>query len=128
MIQVFFLIEVFLLMSAGILLADKYGMRLLILINLRDWFYTKKTFRRFFLICGAVLSILTVVFPISPGPMIIGDLLPVITVLMDIIYFLNHSGTDCIPTEFTDKKRTRLGVFTLTVFLIHFILPSVVLV
>ena len=56
MIQFYLLSVLFLCLSAGLLLVDKYGTTLLFLINFKNFYRTKKTFRIVFLSAGFLTS------------------------------------------------------------------------
>jgi len=127
MFQFFFLTEVFLFLSAGLLLANKYGMRLLFLINIRDFFCSKKTFRIVYGIVGLFCASVLFFFPTEPRPSAIGDLIPLLMILFDLVYVETKYLKSIYETDLSDSANSSIGVLNLVVALVHFIIPSIVL-
>ncbi|MGX8681647.1 MAG: hypothetical protein ACSW74_03195, partial [Spirochaetales bacterium] len=66
--------------------------------------------------------------PISPGPVILGDVLPASNIILVILYFLKNLGKNETVVEYNNGKRNALGFVTLGVALIHFLFPSIVII
>ncbi|MGX8681526.1 MAG: hypothetical protein ACSW74_02590, partial [Spirochaetales bacterium] len=92
MVQFYLLSVVFLILSAGLLLVDKYGTTFLFLINLKTLYTSRKVVKFVFLISGLLIAAAITVFPISPGPVILGDVLPASNIILVILYFLKNLG------------------------------------
>ena len=111
-----------------IFLADRYGFNVIILLNVRSFYLAGKKRQRYFPLLGLVLAAGLLLFPISPGPMVIGDLLPAAAVLFCVFNFvLSLSGAEH-HVSFAGKKDRFLGHFVLFVAIIHFLFPSIVII
>ena len=128
MVQFYLLSVVFLILSAGLLLVDKYGTTFLFLINLKTLYTSRKVVKFVFLISGLLIAAAITVFPISPGPVILGDVLPASNIILVILYFLKNLGKNESVVEYNNGKRNALGFVTLGVALIHFLFPGVVII
>ena len=128
MIQFYLLSVLFLCLSAGLLLVDKYGTTLLFLINFKNFYRTKKVFRTVFLTAGFLSTAGLVVFPVSPGPVVLGDLLPAVNCIIVLIWLLKSLRTGESVVDYNNGKRNALGFVTLGVALIHFLFPGVVII
>lgn len=83
---------------------------------------------------GLLTFLILLFFPQSPGPVILGDLIPSLVVLYNTIYFFmmikrkEKSG----QSEYLDTKRGErkiiLGYISLSAAVLHFLLPSLVLI
>lgn len=127
MVQIYLLSILYLFFSSCLLLVDKYGSVVLFLINLKTFFYSKKAIRIGSLVLGLLIVAGLLAFPIAPGPVVIGDILPAISIIIVILYFIRQEGRDAGVAEFNDNKRNALGFFTLGVALVHFLFPTIVL-
>ena len=128
MIQFYLLSVVFLVLSAGLLLVDRYGTSFLFLINLKTFYNSKKTVKITFISLGLLIALAVIFFPVSPGPIILGDILPAANIVLVLIYLLrNFSKAESIA-DFNNGKRNALGFITLGVALIHFLFPWIVVV
>lgn len=128
MIQFYLLSVVFLVLSAGLLLVDRYGTSFLFLINLKTFYNSKKAVKITFISLGLLIALAVIFFPVSPGPIILGDILPAANIVLVLIYLLrNYSKAESIA-DFNNGKRNALGFITLGVALIHFLFPWIVVV
>jgi len=78
---------------------------------------------------GVVIAFALVLFPMDPGPVVLGDFIPALVTLLVVFYFLKiyNTKTD-ISVRFNDSKRNALGYVTLSVAVLHFLFPSIVLI
>ncbi|MBP5163644.1 MAG: hypothetical protein ILP16_11815 [Spirochaetales bacterium] len=128
MIQFYLLSVVYLVLCAGLLLVDRYGTSFLFLINLKTFYNSKKAVKITYLSLGLLIALAIVFFPVSPGPIILGDILPAANIVLVLIYLLrNFSKTESIA-DFNNGKRNALGFITLGVALIHFLFPWIVII
>lgn len=128
MIQFYLLSVVFLVLSAGLLLVDRYGTSFLFLINLKTFYNSKKAVKITFISLGLLIALAVIFFPVSPGPIILGDILPAANIVLVLIYLLrNFSKAESIA-DFNNGKRNALGFITLGVALIHFLFPWIVVI
>lgn len=128
MAQIYLLSVLFLFVSAGLLLVDKYGNILLVLINLKNAFQAHKWLRIGFLIAGCILALGLTFFPMEPGPAMLGDLLPAANIVILVLYFLRQLGKDGTEVQYNDSRKIALGFITLGIAVIHFLFPGIVLV
>lgn len=127
MIQFYLLSVLYLVLASGLLLVDKYGSTVFFLINLKTFYNSKKLIQIICLSVGAVILLGVVFFPVNPGPMVLGDLLPAINLAIVIFYFMRKVGkTDIV--DYNNEKRNALGFITLGVALIHLLFPSIVII
>ena len=127
MIQFYLLSVLYLVLASGLLLVDKYGSTVFFLINLKTFYNSRKLIQIICLSVGAVILLGVVFFPVSPGPMVLGDLLPAINLAVVLFYFVRKVGkTDIV--DFNNEKRNALGFITLGVALIHLLFPSIVII
>ena len=127
MIQFYLLSVLYLVLASGLLLVDKYGSTVFFLINLKTFYNSKKLTQIICLSVGAVILLGVIFFPVSPGPMVLGDLLPAINLAVVLFYFMRKVGkTDIV--DYNNEKRNALGFITLGVALIHLLFPSIVII
>ncbi len=126
MVQFYLLSVIYLILSAGLLLVDKYGTILLFLINMKTAYNSKKAFRIVFLSIGFLIAVALVAFPVAPGPVVLGDVLPAANIVIVLIYFLQNMGKT--EVEYNNGKRNALGFVTLGVALLHFLFPGIVII
>ena len=127
MIQFYLLSILYLVLASGLLLVDKYGSTVFFLINLKTFYNSKKLIQIICLSVGAVILLGVIFFPVNPGPMVLGDLLPAINLALVLFYFVRKVGkTDIV--DYNNEKRNALGFITLGVALIHLLFPSIVII
>ena len=115
------------LVSAAILLADRYGVHMILLINIRSFYLDGRKRQILFPVAGLFLTAGLLFFPVSPGPMILGDLLPAVTVLIIVFNFTVVLASGDRVTSAALKNRL-LGTFALLTASLHFLFPSIVLI
>lgn len=127
MIQFYLLSVLYLVLASGLLLVDKYGSRIFFLINLKTFYNSKKSTQIICLVVGALILLGVIFFPVNPGPMVLGDLLPAVNLAIVLFYFLRKVGkTDIV--DYNNEKRNALGFITLGVALIHLLFPGIVII
>jgi hypothetical protein len=109
-----------------IFLADRYGMNVIILLNVRSYYLSGKRRQVAFPVVGLILTIGLLFFPISPGPVVIGDFLPAFCVLTCVFNYTLALGSSVHGNYSTMRDRV-LGWFALSVGIIHFLFPSLVI-
>ena len=140
MIQIYFLSVVYLLLGAAFLLSDMYGGRFSLLLSLRYAFRTKKGFQKVMIILGFALSLALGVFPMAPGPRLLGDLIPMANTILLTLWFLFHAlshteDDDSLQEKsvlestglYFEKNKRNFGFLTAIVALLHFLVPMSVL-
>lgn len=127
--QVYFVSVVYLVLAACLLLVDKYGSSMLFLINLQGFYRSRKQYPIVFMVLGVVVAASLVLVPMNPGPMVLGDFIPALNVLVVVFYFLkDYNSKDDETVRFNDAKRNALGFVSLGVAALHFLFPSIVLI
>ncbi len=134
MLQIYFLSIIYLIFSSLLLLLDYHREQLAFLLRLRSMLRDNRKAQQIHFISGLAISILLLFFPISPGPMILGDFIPSIVIAFESFYFLisysdknKDRGLSFNGTKLEVKKRNA-GYASLIVALLHFLFPSFVLI
>lgn len=127
MIQVYVLSVAYMLLSSLLMLLDSYRLKLSFLLPLRHLLITEKRFRTGFFLAGIVLCLLQLLFPVAPGPRLLGDLAPSIAALLLAFYYLNFKGSEVKNGRIYASSRTN-GLLLLSFTIIHFLFPMGVLI
>ena len=125
MVQFYLLSVIYLVLAAGLLLVDKYGAKLLFLINIKNYINSNVFVKYVLIAIGILIALALVFFPIAPGPVILGDILPAVTIIIVLIYLIKHLGK--MDVEYNNKKRNTLGFITLGIAIVHFLAPAIVI-
>ena len=88
MMQTYLLSLLYLLYGSAFLLADVHGVRFPTLLSLRYQFRMKKGVRLILIILGLAIAALLAFFPMEPGPVLLGDFIPLLNVLSLAVYYL----------------------------------------
>ncbi len=104
------------------------------MLRFMDELERNRRFLNLFFLTGCLTSLLLLFFPSYPGPMILGDLIPSLVVLYNTLYFyitIRRREKDG-RTEYLDASRAGrrivLARISLLTALLHFLLPSFVLI
>lgn len=127
MIQVYLLSVFYMLLSALLMLLDSYRLKLSFLLPLRHLLITDKRARSGFFVSGLVLCLLQLLFPVAPGPRLLGDLAPAITTLLLAFFYLNFKGDEVKNGRLYASSRTN-GLLLLGFTFIHFLFPMGVII
>lgn len=132
MIQGYFLSCVYLVFSSLLFLVDEYREKLLFMLRIRAKLEDDKRFLSAYFYTGIVISVITLFLPIYPGPVVLGDLLVSVFTLVAAIHFklrLSEKNALSSNLNFTKikKREVFLGYATMVVALLHFLLPSFVI-
>lgn len=150
MIQFYVLSLTFLLYGAACLLADEYGMKYHILIRVRESLVVNQTVTIVIIVLTAVVGVLKLISPVSPGPVVVGDFLPAICLLAQAVFFVFDlkkssvyddeantidddgsvfSDSDLISKvqNFYKKYKRYIGYSFLIIAFLHFLFPGAVL-
>lgn len=145
-LQSYLVAVVYLIIGSGLLLVDYYGGKLLIFLRLRNALRENGKVQLLFALSGVVAALLKLAFPVSPGPPLLGDLIPAILILVLVIYSLHlyvesrrnrGRGQELngrLEQELVEKTgqliethKRNFGFFVLTCALLHFLFPQLVL-
>ncbi len=150
MVQFYFLTIVFLVIGSLILLVDEYGEKYPAIMKLQNFVFHTQTNTIILLVLTAVTGISKLISPISPGPVVLGDLFPAVALITVAIFYgfeIKSLGDDTpkeeddlvddnafIDSEIVDKaegffykNKKVLGYIILGVACFHFLFPSAVL-
>ena len=114
-------------------LQNKYRLQLSFVLRFSSFLISNKKALNIFTIAGAVIVIILVFFPISPGPKVLGDLIPALMILYETLYFYIVYGKEEIKKEreyinfSKEGRKVMLGWLSLIIALVHFVFPSFVL-
>ena len=134
MIQGYFLSLIYLVLSSLIYFQSKYRLELAFMLRFTDALERDRRYLYSFSGLGLLTFLILLFFPVSPGPAILGDLVPSLVVLYNTLYFfiMIKRKEKSERAEYLDRKRserrTALGWISVTVALLHFIFPSFVLI
>jgi hypothetical protein len=97
------------------------------LLRIRDYLFVHDRYIIFLMICGYILTLLTLFFPIKPGPIILGDLLVSIFIFLSAlnftIIFANKEQAILIDEKIIKRHRNYAIIIFIVTFL-HFLLPN----
>lgn len=139
MIQLYLLSIAYLLLGSAFLLLDSYGLSFPLLLSLRYAFRTHRVVRRILVLSGLLLTIALALFPMDPGPMLLGDLVPMLNVFSLTLWYLYQAlrGIGVKQEEqqtvldatglYMERNKRNVGFLTMAVAIIHFIAPQLVL-
>ncbi len=139
MMQIYLLSIAYLLLGAAFLLSDMYGGRFALLLSLRYVFRTKKGFQKVMIILGFALSLALGFYPMSPGPPLLGDFIPMANTILLTFWYLFHALSPAEEDEseeksmlettgqYFEKNKRNFGFITCIVALLHFLVPISVL-
>lgn len=153
MYQTYLLVIVYMLLGAGLLLVDEYGGHYLLLIRLRNAVGSSLWIQLVLILIGLLLVGLKIFFPVPPGPVLLGDLVPVFCTLVVVMYHVTQmvkgnqhgafgrsrrKGTaeERPPTDedmlgktgsLIELHKRNLGFLILGASVLHFLFPGAVL-
>lgn len=135
MIQGYFLSLVFLVLSSLMFYQTRYRMELSFMLRFISALENEKKLFYAFSASGLVIFLLLLFFPVSPGPMFLGDILPALVILYDTLYFfidIKRKENNKNAVDYLDKKRLETKLFlarvNITLAVLHFLLPSFVII
>ncbi len=132
MIQLYLLSVAYLVFSALLLLVDSYRRKLSFMLKAKSSIRENIKRLNLYFIAGIAISMAMLFLPMSPGPMIAGDLVPSAFVLFMAFFFRilyserNRERSDAYLAG-KKQKLKKLGFISLYIALIHFLFPSIVL-
>jgi len=139
LIQLYLLSIAYLLLGSAFLLSDSYCLSFPLLLSLRYAFRTHRVVRRILVLSGLLLTIALALFPMDPGPMLLGDLVPMLNVFSLTLWYLYQAlrGIGVKQEEqqtvldatglYMERNKRNVGFLTMAVAIIHFIAPQLVL-
>ena len=125
--QIYFLTIFYLTLTAFFLLIESYREYLTFMIRYRHILLSSIKLRVFFFLFGIVLGELNLLFPSSPGPRFLGDLIPAIALFLASIYYPSLKEARIGDATLYGKGKSR-GLILLAISCFHFMLPNCVLI
>ncbi|MBQ0071011.1 MAG: hypothetical protein KBS81_04025 [Spirochaetales bacterium] len=133
MIQGYLAACVFLVMSSLFFLQNKYRLQLSFLLRFYTLIRTSHKANRIYVAIGYVTTALLLLFPIAPGPRVLGDFIPALFTLYDTLYFhitfirrKKEGEKDYLDLK-KESRRVVIGWSGIAVAAVHFLLPSFIL-
>lgn len=127
MMQLWMISLAYLTYTGLIFITPSFGIDNPTLLRIRDYLFIHDGYIIFLMICGYVLTLLTLFFPIIPGPIILGDLLVSIFVFLSAlkftIIFANKEQAILIDEKIIKRHRNYAIIIFIVTFL-HFLLPN----
>lgn len=138
--QLYVLSIAYLLFGAGLLLADSYGLSFALLLSMRYAFRTKRGLRIVLIILGLLIALGLCFFPMDPGPVFLGDFVPMFNIFSLMLYYIFRSmrgleeektndGDSVLDAtgRYMERNKRNVGVLTVVVASVHFLAPQLVL-
>lgn len=127
MMQIWFISIIYLVYTGFLLMTQEYGIRIPILLNMREYLLSNKKIFIFIMFLGYVLTVFNCFFPNIPGPIILGDLFVTIALLMSSFWY-NHilftSNEKLIINQSNKKLYVKMAIFNFIVAFLHLIFPN----
>ncbi|MCY1152273.1 MAG: hypothetical protein OWP43_07605 [Sphaerochaetaceae bacterium] len=130
MMQIWFITIIYLVYTGLVLITQEFGVKVPILLNMREYLFTHRKIFIFVMFLGYLLTILNCFIPTIPGPMVFGDLFVTIALLYSSIWYninLFKSKGDIIIEQTRRKFNLRMAIIIFNIALLHFLLPHWVL-
>ena len=131
-LQFYILSITYLIFSSLLLLVDSYRRGLSFMLKAKSKLKDDEKKRNELFLGGILIALGKLFFPIAPGPIIIGDLLPAAAVLAEsfsvrMFYKSSEAEETASPIVQNKKKSKRLGFIFLSIAVIHFLFPRFVM-
>lgn len=131
-LQFYILSIAYLIFSSLLLLVDSYRRGLSFMLKAKSKLKDDEKKRNELFLGGILIALGKLFFPIAPGPIIIGDLLPAAAVLAEsfsvrMFYKSSEAEGTASPIVQNKKKSKRLGFIFLSIAVIHFLFPRFVM-
>ncbi len=130
MMQIWFITIIYLVYTGLVLITQEFGIKVPILLNMREYLFTHRKIFIFVMFLGYLLTILNCFIPTIPGPMILGDLFVTIALLYSSVWYnvnLFKSKGEIIIEQTKRKFNLRMAIIIFNIALLHFLLPHWVL-
>ncbi len=140
--QIYLSSIIYLLIGSAILLVDQYGGRYLLLLRLKNFAISSVQTSVGFVVIGVLLTILKIVFPIPPGPPLLGDLIPSLALFSLSLYHFTlllrqkksikgvrnpHQEVFHKTGSLIETHKKNLGFTILVIAALHFLFPQAIL-
>jgi hypothetical protein len=127
MMQLWLITLLYLTYTGLIFLAPSLGIYNPTLLRIRDYLFNHEKYIILIMIIGYALTILTLFFPISPGPIFLGDLLVSTFLFFSAINFtfiLVKKELSIVIDENIITRHRNYAIIIFIVALLHFVFPA----
>lgn len=131
MLQIFPLRIAYLVFTALIVLVEVFRNELSFMLRVKLMIMRSKALRLTFLFSGITLSALSLLFPIDPGPVILGDFVPALALLLSSFRYYGDMGKDdleIITGSLMESRSFRMGIALLIVAALDLLFPSFIFI
>lgn len=131
MLQIFPLRIAYLVFTALIVLVEVFRNELSFMLRVKLRIVRSKALRLTFLFSGIALSALSLLFPIDPGPVILGDFVPALALLLSSFRYYGNMGKDdleIITGSLMESRSFRMGIALLIVAALDLLFPSFIFI
>lgn len=134
MIQAYCLSVIYLFIIAALYLVDSYRRELSFVILIKGALQERRGALMSFFIAGLAIAFLSLVCPVAPGPIVLGDLLPSLWIIHSAFFFRMlysnrriKDGEVYLDTVSLARMRT-MGIISASIAAVHFLFPAIVLI
>ncbi|MGD1817238.1 MAG: hypothetical protein ACPKNR_09415 [Pleomorphochaeta sp.] len=130
MMQVWFLTIIYLIYTGLLLITGEYGVKLPILLNMREYLLSKRYLFIIIMFVGYILTIFNCFIPNIPGPIFLGDLFPTIALFVSSLWYniiLFKSKKTLNINQEKRKLYKKMAIFIFSVAVLHLFFPTWVL-
>ncbi|MDY5930982.1 MAG: hypothetical protein SPJ34_03020 [Candidatus Ornithospirochaeta sp.] len=133
MIQLYFLSIVYLVFSSLLLLLPEFRRELSFMLRIKAFIMESSHALDALFYSGLLLFFLMLLFPIKPGPRIIGDAIPAFFIAGEAFFFrMEYSekrkgARNPSSSEIISERRRTAGAIGIAIAAMHFLFPSIVL-
>ncbi len=127
MMQLWLITLLYLTYTGLIFLTPSIGIYNPTLLRIRDYLFNHEKYIILIMLSGYILSLLTLFFPLGPGPSILGDLLVSIFLFLSAINFtfiLFKKELSIVIDENIITRHRNYAIIIFIVTLLHFLFPT----
>lgn len=122
MIHLYFLSLIYLLLAASLHFVGSWSFALSFFLALRERITKDQVLKFSLFAAGLLLCALELVFPVSPGPRVLGDLVVALALLYSAVFYFRLKDS-----RSHDENEKTMGIALLVVAALHFLFPFLVL-
>lgn len=127
MMQLWLIILVYLTYTGLIYITPSIGIYNPTLLRIRDYLFNHDSYKLFMMIWGYILTLLSLLCPIKPGPIVLGDFLVSVFLFTSALNFtliyINKEPSIVIEEKII-KRHKNYAIIIFIVTFLHFLLPN----
>ena len=148
MIQLYFITMVTLILSVMVFYSDYYGWKYVLLLKVRNAIESNSTITIISIVFVSIIMLLNIFLPISPGPILLGEFLVVLSLLIFLVYLiiilnsqskkkeenkedenLKRNGVNMMERTHSliETHKRNIGIFITIITILHLLFPQGVL-